>query len=257
MDVVRSELPPIRSALREWHRLHGPMTTKGFRFVCLSDEALGILTHHDPDSGVPWPCQGDDCRFNHANNVPRFRAYMPGMLLPTCELFVAEITEGAYREMVKHQKAQGGLRGLIFWLHRKSDKKRSPVMAEYISRAVTNVAESFDPLPHMLRKWGLDQGKRNAQELAKQHRKQGGVYIDSTVNMGDEDGESGATATLETPPKMGPTAQTVSRLPETTTVHLGADLPELRTPSPADCRGQLRRLVREVREAGPDRSQNN
>jgi len=218
----------------------------GAQCVCLGDELFEILTHHNPEDGKPWPCQGDRCRFDHVNNRPRYRAYLDAWMLPTCEMFVVELTEHAARMLLSHPRAGCGLRGLVVHVYRTRRDKQAKMEAKVLNTFQGAPPDGFDVLPHLLKYWGLAEERANAKAFENELRQlDGSRIVTSSVELpprnGDED--NGNATVRKTPPGPSPeipSGAVAAHAPETSGVSSLQASPETWAAHP------LRRLVSEL-----------
>lgn len=157
--IAFAPLPQRRSLLRQWHKVTGPRGKRPFTFGCLSPDLTALWVHFDNSTRRLAPCKGEgQCSYCAENTPRRWMGYAAGIMADTRDKVVAEVTEGAARQLVERGLLPGKLRGLVITLFRLKDHRNAPVQVKTEkAKAGAHIPEAFDPMPHLLRLWGYNE----------------------------------------------------------------------------------------------------
>ena len=153
------EIPPVRSLLRQWHKVHGPRRGNKLKCLILSRKIRSVLIHYHPECKREFPhFVNRTCMFCERGWNPRWKGFAAARWLHMASVFVLEITEGAARRLAADELVRERFRGREVHLSRSGDYVNSPVYPE-VFRGVDEklLLPEFDVMPSVLRVWQMNE----------------------------------------------------------------------------------------------------
>lgn len=164
------DLPDRPSLQRQWKKAYGPKGLKPLEVITLGDCVRGLLIHRDETNNRMTRCLGEgNCPFCEKPSKVRWIGYVAAFRVDTKEFCLAEITEGAARQLSDLGKYKSGLRGHYMTLARYKDYKNAPVFVSLRPHGNPgNLPPDWDIVFDLEHLWGiLERPKRSTDERAR------------------------------------------------------------------------------------------